>query len=261
MIIIEFYHSGEFIIYREENRRRIGRIRSIISVNEEIQIKVQRIYIYNELPNHFYSNARFATQESQLWLVDQYLEEGIIIINTNKIIQKIDVTIIRNSNITNGLYIKEILYKNYGHWKLRDVNLDYMHPCEYSTFIPPPLQHRSLPVLKLFIDIYYDDFGTYRNVYHSLGGIYIQLGNMPFNIRKQLRNHFVLGFVPFGGDFNEFIYPFISNMKQLEKGIVMNVQGKDCWVVASLGCITADLPQGNDLAGVKRHGAIRVRNL
>jgi len=37
----------------------------------------------------------------------------------------------------------------------------------------------------------------------------------------------------------------------------MNVQGKDCWIIASLGSVTADLPQGNDLVGVKRHNAIR----
>ncbi|CAB4415967.1 unnamed protein product [Rhizophagus irregularis] len=29
----------------------------------------------------------------------------------------------------------------------------------------------------------------------------------------------------------------------------------DAWVTGGIGCITADLPQGNDLAGVKQHGA------
>ncbi|CAB4488342.1 unnamed protein product [Rhizophagus irregularis] len=85
-------------------------------------IKIQRVYIYNELPNNFYSNARSTTQESQLWLVDQHLEE---------------------------------------------------------------------------------------------------------------------------------------DMKRLEQGIVMNVLKEDCWIVAGLGCITADLPQGNDLTGIKWHGAIK----
>ncbi|PKC61846.1 hypothetical protein RhiirA1_465953 [Rhizophagus irregularis] len=80
---------------------------------------------------------------------------------------------------------------------------------------------------------------------------------MPFDNRKRLRNHFVLGFVPFGGDFDDFIRPFISDMKRLEQGIVMNVLKEDCWIVAGLGCITADLPQGNDLTGIKRHGAIK----
>ena len=80
---------------------------------------------------------------------------------------------------------------------------------------------------------------------------------MSFDMRQHLRNHFVLGFVPFGSHFEEFIHPFIRDMKLLEKGVLMNVQGIDCWIVAGLGCVTADLPQGNDLTGVKRHGAIK----
>jgi hypothetical protein len=70
-------------------------------------------------------------------------------------------------------------------------------------------------------------------------------------MRKLLKNHFILGFVPFGGNFDEFIQPFIMEMKSLECGQIMNVQGQDYWIIASLGVVTADLPQGNDLAGIK----------
>jgi hypothetical protein len=80
---------------------------------------------------------------------------------------------------------------------------------------------------------------------------------MPFNERKQLKNHYVLGFVPFGGCFDEFIEPFVAEMRQLEKGRIMDIQGNESLVIASIGDVTADLPQGNDLAGVKRHGATR----
>ena len=38
---------------------------------------------------------------------------------------------------------------------------------------------------------------------------------------------------------------------------IMDVQGTKGIVFASLGDITADLPQGNDLARIKRHGATR----
>ncbi|PKB96947.1 hypothetical protein RhiirA5_385000 [Rhizophagus irregularis] len=251
------FRSNKFVMYKENGSQRFGRIRSIILVDGELQIKLQRIYTYNELPNYFHCNARSITSESQLWLVDQYLEEGSIIIYTYEIIRKVDITIVRESNIIDKIFIKEILYKNNGHWKLRNVNLDYMHPCEYSTLALPPPQYSNFQVLKLFIDLYYDDFGTYRNVYHSLSGVYVQLGNMPFDARKYLHNHFILGFIPFGGHFEDFIRPFIEDMKQLERGTLMNVQGTDYWVIAGLGCVTADLPQGNDLAGVKRHGALR----
>ncbi|GET02875.1 hypothetical protein GLOIN_2v1487024 [Rhizophagus clarus] len=44
---------------------------------------------------------------------------------------------------------------------------------------------------------------------------------MPARQRKLLKNHFVLGFVPFGGNFNEFILPFISEMKEFEQGKLM----------------------------------------
>ena len=114
-----------------------------------------------------------------------------------------------------------------------------------------------MPIYKIFLDLYYDDFGTFRNVYHSLGGVYIQFGNMPAHQRKLLKNHFVLGFVPFGGDFNEFLQPFISKMKKLEQGKIMKVNGQNAWIIASLGVVTSDLPQGNDMVGVLRHNANR----
>ncbi|GBB99724.1 hypothetical protein RclHR1_36080002 [Rhizophagus clarus] len=91
-----------------------------------------------------------------------------------------------------------------------------------------------MPVYKLFLDLYYDDFGTFRNVYHSLGGVYVQFGNMPTHQRKLIKNHFVLEFIPFGGNFDEFMLPFVSEMKELEKAV---------------------LPQGNDLVEVLRHNA------
>ncbi|CAG8856826.1 4648_t:CDS:1, partial [Gigaspora margarita] len=140
------------------------------------------------------------------------------------------------------------------HWKLRNIVYSYQHPSEFVALKDLLI---SIPVYKLYIDLYYDDFGTFRNIYHSLGGVYIQIGNLPFDKRKQLRNYFVLGFVPFGGKFDEFIEPFVAEMKQLEKGKIIDVEGSECLVIASLGDVTADLPQGNNLAEVKRHGATR----
>ena len=50
---------------------------------------------------------------------------------------------------------------------------------------------------------------------------------MPAHQRKLLKNHFVFGFVLFDGNFNEFIIPFISEMKELEQKKVMNIQRQD----------------------------------
>jgi hypothetical protein len=80
---------------------------------------------------------------------------------------------------------------------------------------------------------------------------------MPFSMRKLLKNHLIIGFVPFGGKFKDFIRPFLKELKELEKGKIINIQGKDTLVVAGLELITADLLQGNDLAGVMRHNSKR----
>jgi hypothetical protein len=40
-------------------------------------------------------------------------------------------------------------------------------------------------------------------------------------------------------------------MKILKKGKFLNIQGNESIVIASLGVITANLPQGNDMAEVK----------
>ena len=174
-----------------------------------------------------------------------------IIIIPAQISKKATVMIVFQHNHIpeDALRITEIVYKHNNHWRIRNADVSYKHPADYIITRPPP---PSMKVYKIFLDLYYDDFGTYRNVYHSLGGVYVQFGNMPAHQRKLLKNHFVLGFVPFGGNFNEFIIPFISEMKELEQGKVMNIQGHDVWVIASIGVVTADLPQGNDLVGVLR---------
>src|SRR5690349_21430010 len=134
----------------------------------------------------------------------------------------------------------------------RFIELRQPLPCEY---IQESYNPKNLSVKKFFLDLYYDDFRTYRTVYHSLGGVYLQFGNMPFYQRKLLKNHFVIGFVPFGATFREFIRSFLRDVKKLEKGIEMKIDGEEYLITGGLGVVTADLPQGNDLCGIKRHGA------
>ena len=78
---------------------------------------------------------------------------------------------------------------------------------------------------------------------------------MKRKLQKKLRNHFLITFVPFGGEFNDILEDFISDMKELQSGILMTTRNEQVWVSAGLGMVTADLPQGNDMAGIKRHNA------
>ena len=251
------YNCGSFVIYKELSAR-IGRILAIVEIDGELKVTMQRVLTIDELPNNLQSNNRKERSSNEVWLLDRTMENAIITVELQAIIKPVIIVILYDEDNTvvesSSTVIREILYKYQGHWKLRNVTYSYKHPSEFASIVEP---ETNIPIYKLYIDLYLDDFGTYRNTYHSLGGVYIQIGNLPFDKRKQLKNHFVIGFVPFGANFNEYIEPFIIEMKQLEKGKIMNLQGNKSLVFATLGDITADLPQGNDLAGVKRHSAIR----
>lgn len=217
--------------------------------NEDYQLRIQKILNYDDLPGNLKGLLRqHRSLVGEVWLID----EPFPIIMTSQILERVTILItFQHQNIPkDSLHITEIIYKCNNRWHIRDVKLSYQHPSDYISIRNPP---SSMPVYKLFLDLYYDDFGTFRNVYHSLGGVYVQFGNMPTHQRKLIKNHFVLGFVPFGGNFDEFMLPFVSEMKELEKGKIMTVQGQNAWVIAGLGVVTADLPQGNDLAGVLRY--------
>ena len=245
------YRIGDFIYYYQSTDRKLGFLRSI-QRNEASQmiLKIQRLNFYAELPGVFKGiNRQRRSNSGEVWMLEDFTT-----INPIKVICKAIVKLphLEQDVVPGDLYVLEIIYKHNDYWRIRDINMSYLHPALY---IPTNSHPSSLPVYKLFLDLYYDDFGTYRNVYHSLGGVYVQFGNMPANLRKLIKNHFVLGFVPFGENFNEFIRPFVEELKTFEKGKVMKVLGQTALVIAGLGVVTADLPQGNDLVGVLRHGA------
>ncbi|GBC42452.2 hypothetical protein GLOIN_2v1790940 [Rhizophagus irregularis DAOM 181602=DAOM 197198] len=246
------YQSGDFVYYHDNGLKKLGRLRAILKdENGNYELRVQLILNYDDLPGNIKGlSRRRRSLTGEVWFQD----EPFITIITSQILEKVTIMMTYKHQIIpeGSLRITEIIYKCNDRWHVRDAKLSYQHPSDYISVRNPP---SSMPVYKLFLDLYYDDFGTFRNVYHSLGGVYIQFGNMPTHQRKLIKNHFVLGFIPFGGNFNEFMVPFVSEIKKFEKGKIMTVQGQDAWVIAGLGLVTADLPQGNDMAGVLRHNA------
>ncbi|CAG8661039.1 10298_t:CDS:2, partial [Funneliformis mosseae] len=69
----------------------------------------------------------------------------------------------------------------------------------------------------------------FHTAYHAIGGLYLQISNMKQTLRQKLKNHFLLGFIPFAATSDE--------------------------VIGGLGIITSDLPEGNEQAGVKNYNA------
>jgi hypothetical protein len=166
--IIEIYKCGDFVYYYEynDNEQKLGRLRAIV-LNEEDQyrLRIQKVLDYDDLPGTFKGELR---QNRSLSGEDWLQDEPFSTITTSQISEKV---------AKNTLRITEILYKHHAHWHICDATLSYQHPSEYVSVMQPPSS--TMKVYKLFLDIYYDDFGTFRNVYHSLGGVYVQFGNIP----------------------------------------------------------------------------------
>ena len=90
-------------------------------------------------------------------------DEPFQIISTDQISGKTFIKVVgfqHDQHVSeNMLKISEILYKHCNHWHIRDAKLSYQHPSDYINFIRqlPP----SIPVYKMFLDVYYDDFGMF----------------------------------------------------------------------------------------------------
>src|ERR1044071_952702 len=157
------------------------------------------------------------------------MTDNVILVKRSQLIRKAIIWLEDTEQITYyEKRILEILYKHKSRYKVRPIKQRHHHPSEYITTNTPPSS--NMRVFKFFVDLYYDDFGTFRMVYHSLGGLYVQFGNMPLELCQQLKNHFLIGFVPFGGEFRHFIKPFIQDIKWLQSGIVMKIEEEEVWV-------------------------------
>ncbi|GBC46181.2 hypothetical protein GLOIN_2v1792200 [Rhizophagus irregularis DAOM 181602=DAOM 197198] len=210
---------------------------------------IENIVEYNSLPFQFKSQQRRnASYDGCLWMTDY-----TIIINPINIVSKVDIWLTDIGELSNFQYfINEIVYCINGQWSTRPIDLRHHHPVEYITTQNTP---SNLPIYKFFLDIYIDKFGPFRNAYHGIGGIYLQIGNMPQILRQKLKNHFLIGFIPFSASCDEVLQPLINDIQDLEHGYELEISNQTVWVTGGLGVITSDLPEGNEQSGIKNHNA------
>ncbi|RGB29787.1 hypothetical protein C1646_766187 [Rhizophagus diaphanus] len=138
---VDKYYSGDFVTYRKSSGspKEIGRILAIVQQDNGLKIKIQ---------------------QGELWFLDREIDDATINIEPQAISRCVPITILYDDDVINrdSLKIQKILYKYNGHWKLRDVKYSYRHPSKFAAFEELTTE---LPVYKLYIDLYYDDFRTF----------------------------------------------------------------------------------------------------
>ncbi|RIA99956.1 hypothetical protein C2G38_2236358 [Gigaspora rosea] len=171
------FKYGDFVQYLSCELLQYGRIQSFVIKDNLIKVQMQQLLPYSRIPQNLYSlECELQTQE---WLLDQ-LQPPLFDISVN-----------------------DVLYYFYGSWKCRPIKFQNRHQSEYISTYPPP--NSTMPVLKFFLDLYYDDFD--RNI-------------------------------------QDFIKPFIEEVKKLEQGFIINLNGVDHWVMGGLGVVTSSLISG-----------------
>ena len=87
----------------------------------------------------------------KLWLLEQTNQPIIDIMN---IVGQCIIWLEDNdiSSLHYDFSVSEIIHKFDNQWKIHNINPHHQYPIEY-------------------LDLYYVDFGTFRNTYHSLGGV------------------------------------------------------------------------------------------
>ncbi|CAG8815783.1 41795_t:CDS:2, partial [Gigaspora margarita] len=143
---------------------------SIVNIDGKLKATVQHVLTFNELPYNLQSNNQRKRSYSELCLLDRKMDIAIIVIELQYIVKVAPIVILYNEDNFNSssIFIQEILYKYQGHWKLKSVKYFYKHSSEFAALEIPKT---NLPIYKLYIDFYYNDFGTFYNVYHSLGDV------------------------------------------------------------------------------------------
>lgn len=232
------YWIGEFVKYDSgrhgavpTNGRIVGFFINETLPQHPIQATIEPLHGFDSLPSHLW------TEELDRNAI--FLDEETVEIDITKLLGHINcqwpnVDASNQDDLhesTNSKTIGGILYRHpaTNQYEIRDTCLRRILPTEIYRPTPAP---PTLETLKIFLDLYYDDFGAYRNAYHSVGGVYVVLGNLPLEMRQKLRNIFLVGFVPPVVTFDDFIKPFVNELQELQNGIRMSIGGKDYWVIA-----------------------------
>lgn len=109
--------------------------------------------------------------------------------------------------------------------------------------------HTGHAVMSLPVLTFIDGFGIYRNTARQLMGMY-QVPALPTKHRINRGNIFPFVLGPHGSNFDDVV-DAIQCLVPLDKGIMMEINGKQTLVSVFTMCYTADMPQQDKNTGTK----------
>jgi len=115
----------------------------------------------------------------------------------------------------------------------------------------------TLPLVKLALEEYLDDFNALSKMHRPVGGSYGSLCNYDYDFRQSYASIFTFGYIPPDIYWKDFYVEILKQINELEKGMEVEVAGEKVLVAAGIAVGTHDMVQGNQKAGTKSQKAYR----
>ncbi|KAF0541217.1 hypothetical protein F8M41_005597 [Gigaspora margarita] len=126
-----YFGPGQIVIKNQElwhgnlwkESPRFGQASIQFNGNDKLKTTVQCVLIFKELLYNLQSNSWRKRSRNELWLLDREMDNAIIIVELQNIVRVASIIILYNENNVNisSIFIREILYKHQGYWKLKNV--------------------------------------------------------------------------------------------------------------------------------------------
>ena len=108
-----------------------------------------------------------------------------------------------------------------------------------------------------------DWFQPFKHSTYSVGAMYIAIQNLPRGERYPNENIILLGIIPGPSEpkhnINSYLGPFVNELKEMWKGVVMHTaSGMEVFVRAALICTSCDIPAIRKVSGFVGHNALHA---
>ncbi|CAC5401075.1 unnamed protein product [Mytilus coruscus] len=235
------YRIEDFIKFSADRKIRIGKIHSFcFDSGKKVVINVKLYLRGLEVRNH-YSYTSITSKKDQIFLTDV-----IDTVEKEHVIKKITCP----SEISGMYFLSKHEEQNFTDSSFHFISdeIPWFEDYSFQKDVPKPDIPKGVPVLILYLHLYFDGFGLYRRKYHSTNGFYMSVGNLPRREGAKRASMHVIGLGEPNSTFNdcfECVEPFI---KKLQKGYMTTSAYGPVFVVGGIGEINADMPQANACA-------------
>ena len=229
----------------------IGRDRRQASATKDLVVVTLQAVIYpNEIPDEIASGIDFHRRSLVL------LEDNIVEVATTLIISKVDIEMCYHAANRKSSRIDWVF--NLEHQSLRPATK--LHPLraelEVASYGRAYLESlASVRTMAVPMLLFIDGFGVHRNMYRSLKGFYMTPASLSYVERRRVCNTFTLTLGPHGASMQDVVQSFETKFQQLERGVLVPINGERVLMSAFVLCYTGDMPQQAANCGFLAHNA------